>query len=88
MQRTYYVTGSPSKGFRLKNILLSSLLIATSHAYSHDVVCDTIELDDFQEKKSCESQNNETENSEEDLEKHWEKSYAKKENQFIDDQYN
>lgn len=88
MQRTYYVTGSPFKGFRLKNILLTSFLIATSHAYSHDSECDIIELDDFQETKSCESQNNETENIEEELEKNWKNAYVKKGKQFIDNKYN
>lgn len=99
MQRTYYVTGSQLKSFRLKkgayrflkmkNILLTSLLITTSHAYSRDLDCDIIELDDFQEAQpSCDLQNNETENIEDVLIKHWKKSYIKQENQFIDNQYN
>ncbi len=87
MQHIHDVTGSPSKGFRLKNALLTSLLIATSNAYSSDLNCDVIELEDFQESKSCESQNNETENIEEVLE-NWKKSYVKQGNHFIDNDYN
>lgn len=99
MQRTYYVTGSQLKAFRLKkgayrflnmkNILFTSLLITTSNAYSRDLDCDIIELDDFQEANQfCELQNNETEKIEEVLIKHWKNSYIKQENQFIDNQYN
>ncbi len=99
MQRTYCVTGSPFKGFRLKkskrlrfkvkNMLLSSLLVATSHAYSLDLDCNLIELEDFPENNHpCELQNSETENIEEELIKHWKKSYIKQGDQFIDNEYN
>lgn len=77
----------------MKNILLTSLLIATSNAYSHDVDYDIIELDDFQETNQSgfiySNDENETENIEARLKKHWEKnSYTKKGKQFIDNEYN
>ena len=70
----------------MKNILLTSLLIATSNAYSHDVDYDIIELDDFQETNQSgftySNDENETKNIEAKLQKHWEKIHTLNDNEY------
>ena len=86
----------------MKKILITGLLLATSNAYSHDVDCDIIELDDFQNwaHSSLQYPNDETYHGTEDLpeveneqiedvlEEQWKNAYSKKGKQYTGNKLN